>query len=291
MPSCGKITVDNWVNDITKDILEVPHLHITLTTDDFFRPFFYNDRDLLKVLLIVGAQAVQKVVDDLLPGIRIGMVYTTHTFGRGLGFKPHVHLVITKGGQIKEQWVEIDRVPGAKLSATWRYLLCRRLREVMPTDTNLQRVIAKTYQEHRGFVVCTESFYPKGIDAARYIGRYLGHPPLVTSHLTDYDGHHVTFWFKETDTGEKRVVHCSALEFISHMVPHIPPKGLQLIRYSGLYARCIKRRLADVAHKALDAIQMQIPLLVLEPLAKCVPPLKWRERIESQFRIRPPRMP
>jgi hypothetical protein len=55
-PSCGKITDDNWVNDITKDILEVPHLHITLATDDSFRPFFYNNRDLLKVLR-VGAQA------------------------------------------------------------------------------------------------------------------------------------------------------------------------------------------------------------------------------------------
>jgi hypothetical protein len=38
--SCGKVRVDNWVNGITKDILEVPHLHITLTTDDPFRPFF-----------------------------------------------------------------------------------------------------------------------------------------------------------------------------------------------------------------------------------------------------------
>jgi len=38
-PSCGKVKVDNWVNDITKDMLEVPHLHITLTTDDSFRSF------------------------------------------------------------------------------------------------------------------------------------------------------------------------------------------------------------------------------------------------------------
>lgn len=211
------------------------------------------------------------------------MVYTTHTFGRDLGFKPHVHLVITKGGLIDGEWVDIDRVPGAKLSATWRYLLCKRLREMMPSDTTMQRVIAKTYEEHRGFVVYPESFYPKGVDAARYIGRYLGHPPLATSHLTDYDGHHVTFWYKETDTGEKRVVKCSALDFITLMALHIPPKGLQIVGYSGLYARCSKRRLAEIVHKALDAIQMQIPLLVLEPLAKFVPPLKWRDRVKASF--------
>jgi hypothetical protein len=35
--------VDNWVNDIAKDMLDVPHLHITLTNDDLLRPFFYAD--------------------------------------------------------------------------------------------------------------------------------------------------------------------------------------------------------------------------------------------------------
>ena len=154
-PSCGKITVDNWVNDITKDILEVPHLHITLTTDDSFRSFFRRESGLLKELLRVGAQAVQEVVSDLYPGIRIGMVYTVHPAGRDLGYKPHIHLVITKVGLIDGKWVEIDHVPGARLSAKWRYLLCKRLRDLRPSDTVLQRVIAKTYQEHRGFVVYT----------------------------------------------------------------------------------------------------------------------------------------
>jgi hypothetical protein len=29
----------------------------------------------------------------------------------------------------------------------------------------------------------------------------------------------------------------------SYMVPHIPPKGLQMVRYASLYARCVKHRL------------------------------------------------
>jgi hypothetical protein len=66
-------------------------------------------------------------------------------------------------------------------------------------------------------MVHTESFYPKGIEADRYIGRYLGHPPLATSHLTDYDGKTVTFWYKDTQTSEKIVVRCPALDFISYL--------------------------------------------------------------------------
>jgi hypothetical protein len=190
--------VDNWVNDIATDMLDVPRLHITLTTDDLLQPFFYTDRSLLKLLLQVAAQAVREVLEDLYPDVRIGMVYTVHTFGRDLGFKPHVHLVITKGGLRKNTWVEIDEIPGNRLASKWRYLLCKALRQAHPHDPDLQRAITQGYHDHRGFQVHTESFYPKGLDAAKYIGRYLGHPPLATSHLTGYDGHQVIFWYIDT---------------------------------------------------------------------------------------------
>jgi hypothetical protein len=80
-------------------MLEAPHLHITLITDDSFRLFFRRDSRLLKELLRVGAQAVQEVLSDLYPGMQIGLFFTVHTFGRDLGYKPHIHLVITKCGR------------------------------------------------------------------------------------------------------------------------------------------------------------------------------------------------
>jgi hypothetical protein len=43
-----------------------------------------------------------------------------------------------------------------------------------------------------------------------------------------------------------------------------PPKGLHPLRYSGLYAHCVKRQLTEIAHTSLDTIQMQIPLQLLE---------------------------
>ena len=56
-----------------------------------------------------------------------------HTFGRDLAFKPHVHLILTKGGLDKEgEWVAIDTIPGGRLAAIWRYLLCQRLRQRYP---------------------------------------------------------------------------------------------------------------------------------------------------------------
>jgi hypothetical protein len=139
-PSCGKVRVDQWVNAITRDLLEVPQLHLTLTIDDALRPFFHVERALLNDLLQVAAQAVKEVLTDLHPAVRVGMIYVTHSFGRDLGFKPHVHLVMTKGGLKDDAWVEIAEVPGGRLAAKWRYLLCQRLRQRRPTDAALQRV-------------------------------------------------------------------------------------------------------------------------------------------------------
>ena len=114
------------------------------------RPFFRADRSLLKVLLKTAAQAVRELVDELYPGVRGGLVYTVHTFGRDLGFKPHVHLVMTKGGLKDDAWVEIDHLPAARLSAKWRYLLCKHLREARPHDRQLQWAITYGYRDHRG---------------------------------------------------------------------------------------------------------------------------------------------
>ena len=58
---------------------------------------------------------------------------------------------------------------------------------------------------------------------------------------------------------------------------------MQMVRYAGLYAHCVKHKIATVAYTALEALRAQIPLFVLDPLLKVVIPLKWRERIKASF--------
>jgi hypothetical protein len=140
-PSCGKVRVDNWVNDIARDLFDVPHLHVTLTIDDLLWPHFHTYRSLLKVLVKTATQAVRELVDELCPDVRIGMIYTLHPASRDLGFKPHVHLVMTKGGLKDGEWVEIDKLPGGRLAAKWRYLLCKHLRKSRPFDQKLRKAI------------------------------------------------------------------------------------------------------------------------------------------------------
>lgn len=282
-PSCGKVRVDEWANKIANDLFDVRHVHITLTTDDLLRPFFHADRSLLRLLLTTAVQAVREWIEAEYPDVRLAFIYTIHTFGRDIAFKPHTHLVMPLGGLKDGKWVEITLPHPARLAAKWRYLLCKHLQQACPHDRKLRWAIARGYREHRGYLVHTDSFYPKGIEAAKYIGRYLGHPPIATSHLLDYDGQRVTYWYKDSATQQPVTVTCSALDFISRLVPHIPPKGLQIVRYAGLYARCIKRKLAEIVRPAIEAIRLQASLFDLASLPITSQRLKWRERIKRSF--------
>jgi len=98
-----------------------------------------------------------------------------------------------------------------------------------------------------------------------------------------YDGQCVTYWYSDSATGQRITVTCSALDFISRLIRHIPPKGMQTVRYAGLYARNIKRKTASLVHAALAALCLQFPLFDLQPLVRTLPHLKWRERIHASF--------
>ena len=80
--SCGKVRADEWVRRISQELLDVPHLHLTLTIAKEMRPYFDRDRSLLKLLLTVAAEAVRQVIADTYGHIQVELVYTCHTYGR-----------------------------------------------------------------------------------------------------------------------------------------------------------------------------------------------------------------
>lgn len=283
-PSCGKVRTDQWVRKMAQELLDVPHYHLTLTIAKEMRIFFDRDRSLLKLLATVAAEAVREVIAAIYGDMRVGMVYTVHTFGRDLVFKPHVHLVLTAGGLNKAgEWVDFDGIPGGKLAVTWKKRLCQKLSQLHPSNHPVQTVLRQVDRHRRGLQTYTDSFYPKGLQAASYMGRYLGHPPMAMSRLVHYDGQTVRFWFKETMTGQRRDVTLSPLEFISLMVKHISPKGMQLLRHAGLYARNVKAKWFPKVQQALAAVRLQFPLFDLLPFAKSADPIPWRQRIKNSF--------
>lgn len=85
-PSCGKVRADEWFRRISQELMDVPHLHLTLTIAQELHVYCDHDRYLLKVLLIVAADAIRKVIAKTYGDMKVGLIYTYHTFGRDLVF-------------------------------------------------------------------------------------------------------------------------------------------------------------------------------------------------------------
>ena len=63
---------------------------------------------------------------------------------------------------------------------------------------------------------------------ARYIGKYVKHPPIAESRIIAYDEKQVIFWYKDTKTKKKITVTMDEFEFIQLLLSHIPEKILKL---------------------------------------------------------------
>ena len=72
---------------------------------------------------------------------------------------------------------------------------------------------------------------------ARYIGRYVKHPPIAESRITAYDGKQVIFWYKDTKSKRKITVKMDQFEFIRLLLSHIPEKNFKIVRYFAIYSR------------------------------------------------------
>jgi hypothetical protein len=106
---------------------------------------------------------MQKVISDLTPGMRIGIIYNLRIFGRDLVFTLHTpsgntcthrRCGVTACGLINGKWGEIESAPsgysvlGRSHSSKWRYLLCDKLRKFTHPIPPWSRARAKTFKDH-----------------------------------------------------------------------------------------------------------------------------------------------
>jgi hypothetical protein len=74
------------VGRISQELLDVPHLHLTLTIAREMRPYFDHDRSLPRLLLSTAADAVRQVIAVTYGDMRVGLVYTGSFYPKGNGY-------------------------------------------------------------------------------------------------------------------------------------------------------------------------------------------------------------
>lgn len=237
-PSCGKKYADEWADKLAQTLYAVPHRHMVFTIPEELRAVLDADRRLLKVLMDAVSNTMQQMIKER-RGAVPGVVCVLHIYGKDLQLNPHVHVLATEGGLTRKgEWVPVSFLEYGKLRRIWQYQLLTAVKRQMPKTWENSRLIDSLFKKHpEGFYIYAKRRVTKPKRIARYIGRYLRHPAIAESRISDFnvETNMVTFWY-EVD-GEKKTVTMPALEFIDRLVRLIPDKNLKLIRYYGLYSR------------------------------------------------------
>lgn len=243
--SCGKVRIDDWVEDLVSRMARTQHRHVVFTIPEELRIVFQRHRKLLALLPKCAAETIKSWYLDknkkekFVPGI----VAVIHTFGRDLKWNPHLHMLVTEGamGEITA-WKRVDFLPYEMLRKRWQKLLLDSIEAELGKRSfrTLKNKIYKSLKD--GFYVYAKNEVKDSKGAAKYIGRYTGRPAIAESRIIKYDGEKVTFWYQRHEDNKRIEVELDAFEFIKKVIIHIPEKHFKMIRYYGIYARNNKHK-------------------------------------------------
>jgi hypothetical protein len=239
--SCAKPHTERWVDFISRRLLPgVTYRHIVLTTPEFLRSWFLRHPDLLSALMRAGQACLQDVFQSCakVEPLDIGSVVVLQTAGRAANYNPHLHILVTGGGLNPQGlWSPVSYIPFDLIHRQWQYYLLTMLRD-NSSDPTLEKDVQRAWKAYpKGFVAFVEKapVPPGGQGLARYLAKYVVSPPISVRRIKRYDGHQVSFWFRDHKTGNIEHLTLPVLEFIERMLQHILPKGFQRIRYYGLH--------------------------------------------------------
>jgi ribosomal protein S27E len=237
-PQCGKKYADHWADELAGTLFAVSHRHIVFTIPEELRKVLDEDHSLLKVLMDAVSNTMHQMIKGR-HGAVPGIVCVLHPYGKDMKLNPHVHVLVTEGGlNRKGEWVPVSFLEYGALRRIWQYQLLTMVKRELPKTWENSRLIDSLFKGHKdGFYVYAKRRVSKPKNIAKYIGRYLRHPAIAESRISEFnvESNMVTFWYEEH--GEKKFVTLPALEFIDRLVKLIPDKNLKLIRYYGLYSR------------------------------------------------------
>lgn len=150
--SCGKVYIDNWIDNMLGNLINVKHRHIVFTIPEELRKFFDMNRQILKILPKCAAKAVTSWMHSLNKSQQFtpGIVIVIHTFGRDLKWNPHVHMMLTEGGKGKTiEWRHIRHFAFEALRKRWQKVLLDEIMIVSGDNKKMKALKNKLYKEKK----------------------------------------------------------------------------------------------------------------------------------------------
>jgi len=255
-PKCGHHKIAEWVAKRLKEKLPVDYFMVTFTLPHEFNIVFQrNPAEALKIFFRAVSASLLELGMSRLHGI-LGFMMIYQSWCRNGNFHPHIHVLI----------------PGGALSPDCQTWLFPRKRDFLfhrnPLGKNFRKKFNKMIQAlPEAAAVKRAAFFKKyvvniknvgdGVNSFNYLAAYTQRGFLANDRIVAYDGDNVTFAYREnTENGSPTIMRTRtlpAVEFMHLYLQHVLPKGVQRIRYGGIWAAAARKMLA-AAKEILSSI-------------------------------------
>jgi hypothetical protein len=287
--SCAKVYGQQWVATVQSMLHPgVNYRHLILTVPEGLRTLIaQHAADLLDGLIQAAHTAMDAVVARAkCQPLRLGYIVVLQTAGRSANYNPHLHVIMTDGGLHADgTWQRLGYLPYDLLHRAWQAHVLELITTRLADDAGAQRLVVEMRRRYpKGFVAHLQgNVLPRMRQLTRYLVKYVVSPPMALSRIVAYDRARgtVTYWYRDhLKRGKKTTETVSRETFIGRMVQHILPKGFQRIRYYGLQATCILKKVRAQLMQLLHGVEQQTMELGAVGTGRR---LQYRERMRSAF--------
>lgn len=257
-PQCAFIQIERWLTKQKARLLRCDHYHLIFTIPEELHPLWLSHTGLMTNLLFAAATAtlLELLVDPKYLGARPGIIAALHTWGQTLRLHPHLHCLVTGGGQTATgQWVRVNNgflLPTRVLMMRFRTVLIQSVRKAylreslaLPKGVKDQAFLnlLNKLQYKKKWNVRIEERYSHGEGVATYLARYMRGGPIKNNRIVSFDGKKVCFDYRdnrdmnEKGSGKKKRMTLDVDQFIQRLLLHVPVPNMQIVRSYGLYNR------------------------------------------------------
>ena len=217
-------------------MLPVPYFHITATVPAELREVLRShQRHGYAVLMQATAWAIIELArDPRYVGGTVGVLVVLHTWDQRLNHHPHAHCLVTGGGisqdattwhPARQNFLIPIKALGRLIRGKFRALLRQRCPDVVVSDAIW----------HIPWVTHVTLWGSGGQAVLDYLARYVFRVALTNARIVDLDDHHVSFRYKQRNTGRWQLCRLRGEEFMRRFLQHVLPRGFHKVRYFGLW--------------------------------------------------------
>jgi hypothetical protein len=286
-PSCHQKRVVEYGEWLLGNVLkDVPHRQWVFSIPKRLRIYFLYDRKLLSKLSRCGWNVIRACLGSISSedGAKPGATIAVHTYGDFLNYNPHIHAIVPDGCFLDGGDFRMAPWPTPKdLGEAFRHEVLSMLKkEGKITDAVIENMMS---WHHSGFHVhIGERIWPDDEQGLENLARYIVHACFSQERM-------VYIPVDESADGAAKVIYTAkdgrtrktfdALDWLAHLVTHVPGRYEQTVRYYGYYSNK-SRGLRKKAQTDDD-----IPVIVKNETSSKEWRQNWARLIQKIYKVNP----